>query len=287
MHLCFPRRHSIGRYARLAFTNFFVVIIFCECSVFPVSAYDTGHHTDLTRNALLAEGFNEQAIRVVVLQNWLTDLYGAHPLAIPGSEIKAIKGDVEKLHFDNLFSTQEVRNYWIQLIANTQSAVSAAASREGDELRVLALIGISLHAVQDFYSHSNWIDIYQRPGDPFRPTTWIDVDNSGGIPLPSRIQTGWYGNNMFPVQPPQTQPHSDQLRSGQIINGLNKDSYRRFAWDQAYAFSYAATRQWINAIRTWVDLARLDGGEFWRTRVAKFSSCSLTDEGELKRDLES
>lgn len=36
-------------------------------------AFDTGHHSDLTRSALQEEGFGETAIQVGQMENWLVD----------------------------------------------------------------------------------------------------------------------------------------------------------------------------------------------------------------------
>ncbi len=38
-------------------------------------AFDTGPHSDITRDALAAEGFNGRAIRVAQVDNWFDDLY--------------------------------------------------------------------------------------------------------------------------------------------------------------------------------------------------------------------
>jgi hypothetical protein len=38
-------------------------------------AFDTGPHSDITRDALLAEGFGATAADVVVVNNWFVDLY--------------------------------------------------------------------------------------------------------------------------------------------------------------------------------------------------------------------
>ena len=39
----------------------------------PAAAFDTGHHFDLTRSALAAEGFSRAATRHVQVGNWVTD----------------------------------------------------------------------------------------------------------------------------------------------------------------------------------------------------------------------
>jgi hypothetical protein len=39
------------------------------------SAFDTGPHFDITRDALAAEGFNDRAIQTTQVSNWFVDLY--------------------------------------------------------------------------------------------------------------------------------------------------------------------------------------------------------------------
>lgn len=238
-------------------------------------AFDTGHHQDLTRDALSAEGFstaNDTAIRIAEFQNWVTDYYSSHPIRCvePINDNKVcpktgyVRDDVEKLHFDNLFTTADVREYWRRLALNTYTGVRAATLKR-DHIRLMTIIGVSLHAVQDFYTHSNWNEVFprQNPDAPYRTVTWFDVENSGGVT--QRVFTGWYQNDLEPVRPrrplvdgvPGTEapvrPHDDLGPDlPPPLNGLNKDSYRRRGWDEAYVFAYAASRQWLNAIRTWV-----------------------------------
>src|SRR3954469_1598428 len=47
------------------------------CLVAPAGAdaFDTGPHSDITRDAMLAEGFGGTATDVAVVNNWFVDLY--------------------------------------------------------------------------------------------------------------------------------------------------------------------------------------------------------------------
>jgi len=65
---------------------------------------------------------------------------------------------------------------------------------------VLENLGLSLHASQDFYSHSNWLDPLRRPGlrldDPSgmgqaSPIDWLDMDQPD-LPVPDGLITGCY-----------------------------------------------------------------------------------------------
>jgi hypothetical protein len=234
--------------------------------IFPkmVLAFDTGHHSDLTREALQDEGFSDTSIKVTQVQNWLVDYFSSSPV----SGLQGIKADAEKLHFDNLFSTSQVQNYWGNLTVNTKNAVQQAA-RENDPLKLLTVLGISLHAVQDFYTHSNWVETHQPSGNAYRTETWFDSTPEQHADL--GLFTGSY---------PELRPGATQLH-GDYNSGLNHDSYVRPNWDQSYVFAYAASRQWTNAVRTWVNEVN---PSFWQS-VQRFS-VSSADSSALASDLE-
>jgi len=194
-------------------------------------SFDTGHHYDLTREALQAEGVGDTAIRVAQVQNALVDYFSNSPVA-------TIEPDVAKLHFDNLFSTGDVRNYWWRLTRATKNAVQQAV-RDKDTLKLLTLLGISLHAVQDFYAHSNWVETHPRQaGGAYRTETWF------------RSPPGVNGPAVYSGAYPKMQPGGVVLH-GDYSSGLNHDSYVRPRWDEAYVFAYAASREWARAIKLW------------------------------------
>jgi hypothetical protein len=195
---------------------------------------DTGHHSDLTREALRAEGFQDNAIKVVQVENWLTDYYSNSP-----TSPDQLKAALDLLHFDNLFSTEAIRNYTGKLILNTKAAAQQAATA-GDQLKLLTVLGVSLHAIQDFYSHSNWAETHPRAaGGPFRTETFFTSPPGVGE---ASLHTGSY---------PDRKPGAIALH-GDYFSGLNKDSYVRPNWQEAYVFAYAASRQWVRAVRGWV-----------------------------------
>ena len=103
----------------------------------PAQAFDTGHHFDLTREAMQDQGFGNTAIEVAQLENWLTDYYSSSPTSsiIPTSSIKS---EVAKLHFDNLLNTQQARNYWGHFTINTRNAVlHLCTKRQAGLMRLL------------------------------------------------------------------------------------------------------------------------------------------------------
>src|SRR5688572_16889111 len=82
--------------------------------------FDTGSHFDLTRSVLSERQFGDDAVRIVQLENWLTDYYAVSPTIT-----KSRRRDFRKLHFDNLFSTEQTTNYWLWFINNVRTEISA------------------------------------------------------------------------------------------------------------------------------------------------------------------
>ncbi len=192
-------------------------------------AFDTGPHQDLTREVMAEVGMNDEANRTVQLENWLSDYYSNQPIA-------GTKSDLEKLHFDALTNTESVTRYWSRLTLNTKNAVQGAA-KEKNPMKVLALTGMSLHAVQDFYTHSNWVETHPAPaGSDYNTVTWFDTKNRTGV------RTGNYPNS-------KTKDPNDH---GDYDYGINHDSQSRPEFGRAYVFGYAASRQWVHQIREWV-----------------------------------
>lgn len=81
--------------------------------------------------------------------------------------------ELVKLHFDDLNSTRQVLLAWDRYLAGTVAGILWAARRE-DVPAARNITGVGLHALQDFYSHSNWVDDPQRRGQ-----TWWSARGSG------------------------------------------------------------------------------------------------------------
>ena len=196
-------------------------------------AFDTGPHQDLTNEAMRDAGMNDDANRSVQLENWLTDYYSNNEYTVT----KDVKHDLEKLHFDNLTSTQQVTHYWGRLTSNMKDAVQGAA-REKNPEKILYLLAVSLHAVQDFYTHSNWVETHPATGPEYYNTvTWFDTTQHQGV------RSGKY---------PNSKPINHSEDHGSYFAGLNHDSQTRPEFERSYVFAYAASRQWINQTRLWV-----------------------------------
>lgn len=76
---------------------------------------------------------------------------------------------LKTLHFDDLPNNEQVVRLWQRYTSGTAAAVIFAWKRD-DIPAARNAIGLSLHAMQDFYSHSNWVDEPDR-----RAVAWPDL----------------------------------------------------------------------------------------------------------------
>jgi catechol 2,3-dioxygenase-like lactoylglutathione lyase family enzyme len=201
----------------------------------PAWAFDTGPHASITSDAVTAAGLNLNAAYAVAVENWLTDYYTSTSFGDEACQL-------DKLHFDDLFSPNDIRAYWWNLVANTNTAVGKA-EQDDDVLEFLTVLGMSLHVVQDFYSHSNWIDqngVSVQPGH-YSTKTWFQTPD----PKPAGLHTGWYPNCL-------KIPQDGHERHGDYTSGLNHDSVVRPGYDRAYVYAYAASYEWTKNLLDWI-----------------------------------
>jgi hypothetical protein len=104
------------------------------------------------------------------------------------------------IHFDGVLSEAEMERNWQLLFSNTIAALkkytAADAVKPGFRLIVLYnLIGTSLHVVQDFYSHSNWVNLYNKMGKTTIPI-WFDITPEERAKL--KLESGVYPDGSMP-----------------------------------------------------------------------------------------
>lgn len=258
----------------------------------PAAAFDTGPHFDISRDALRAEGFGATATDVVTVNNWFVDLY-SNAGSVPHSGhsewwrtllggayfarehwSNAVVHGALRSHFDysgtsttrRLTTTQEVRQEWDRLRRATWT-LARKAKTDNDPAELLTLLGTSLHTLQDFYSHSNWIEPQGVVGvdgpnwiafGQGATPTWFDV------PLDVLSQVNVYSTGHAVERRSHGGWHSDDNKS--LETGANKDWPGRLGYADAFTTGYFASRQWIQAVRAWVaDEA------FW-TRVQRYAN---------------
>jgi hypothetical protein len=81
----------------------------------------------------------------------------------------AVMPDLVKLHFDDHYFTNQIDATWYRYFTGTLAGLLWAAEND-DVAAAHTLLGVSLHAIQDFYSHSSWMDEPDR-----RPLTWLNL----------------------------------------------------------------------------------------------------------------
>ncbi len=189
-----------------------------------------------------------------------------------------------RMHFDSslwdVANVSKAQAEWERLQRATTQLLRSIKSVNGPtkEIQILSTIGMGLHALQDFYSHSNWIEDRSAPGTdgtdwsqlPFGLTpTWFDV------PKEERDKLNVYiGESTGHEQRPHGAWNTDGNKT--MATGVNKDWPGRAGYANAYTTSYFATRQWVQAIH-----AALGDEALWQ-RVIRYAN---RGGGELDHDL--
>lgn len=219
-------------------------------------AFDTAPHFDITEDVLRAEGFSPRAIKTIQSANFMVDFYEfiGNPAITKALDADCRRDAADLLaladaqHFDDLDSTASVARKWDAMLYQTQRHAQASLGK-GDLLRRLALLGMSLHNVQDFYTHSNWAE--SGSSDPLGSgqlasygshPTWLSVDRA--VREKMRVYTHWPGGGGFPKR-----THGDWNSDATF---LNKDWEGRPHHTAAYLCSHFATRQWVRLFQSWV-----------------------------------
>ena len=276
-----------------------LVVVFCVLPG-PALAFDTGPHADMTRDALTAEGFSTAAADVAMINNWFVDYYtnpAKNPYSGHAHYLLALARlsprtserwpdawvqGAQRMHFDaerrapempDLSTTTGIDREWRRIAHLTQGRLRDAA-RKNDPLLVLTAMGVSLHALQDFYTHSNWVEdpaAFGRGGPGLAgqgygdKPTWFDVPRGVRDNLTGNrgIYTGVAGI-------PRGHGHWKTDRNESLFGGLNKDWPGRPKFDAAYITAYFASRQWVRAMRTW-----LGNDSLWASAMATRATSEL------------
>jgi hypothetical protein len=252
-------------------------------------AFSTAPHVEIMDDAMVAEGFGPDAIGVMDVNNTYMDLYqyaGAAANPISGSGDSALSrayvmnfttenwpvsviAAASRSHFDTapqgfkagwmnqLGTTAGMNEEWARLQRSVYSLMREAAA-ENDPQKALAVLGESLHQVQDFYAHSNWLE--RKPGFGGDGPDWLEQGFGSyptwfDVPASERAKFTIYGDST-----PGHRRHGDWNSDGNINlnSAMNKDSPPRPYYLEAAITAYFATRQWVQAAESWVGNAR-----FW------------------------
>lgn len=155
------------------------------------------HHEHITKLALNGYlGFSEQSAESIAWHADYLDAYQYNPLWWVQGKPQRIKAalaqykEMSKLHFDDVLTTDGVRQTWRRYAAGTLVGIYWA-SLKNDIVAAHNVLGVSVHAVQDFYSHSNWVDNKAR-----RCQTWhqTKVQRRRSIQVYSGVYEGPIGS---------------------------------------------------------------------------------------------
>lgn len=176
-----------------------------------------------------ATGFSVDAACAIAWHTDFLDAYLYNPLFWTSGEAQeteeersrfeaALVGynELVKLHFDDTFSVAGLRDTWRRYAAGTIVGLYWASQQgvRGDVAAAHHILGVSIHAVQDFYSHSNWVD---EPGR--RCETWLQTEPADRNALP--LYAGSY------ELPPQSAQHAHGAYSlsCSILRGNTLDKF--------------------------------------------------------------
>jgi len=185
--------------------------------ILPAGGFDTRWHSECSQKVGEQFGFSDHAWKIMQLGNFSADFFG--PVSeyaskgLAGRERDAlvqhqdnnrqVRGAALFLHFDNLNSDfQSNSNFdflFNRLLETTQNLLASYNNlRIDDRTRktlTLVTLGASLHAVQDFYSHSDWThNRFDPASGTSRAPTWFEYREKHGDPdqWPFRVQSGIY-----------------------------------------------------------------------------------------------
>ncbi|MEQ1833906.1 MAG: VCBS repeat-containing protein [Candidatus Eisenbacteria bacterium] len=164
-------------------------------------------HEEISKRATKAAGFSDPSGAAIAWHSDYIDSYLYSPLwwARPdeGGGIQRFRysmaqvPELIKMHFDDLVSAEDARVMWNRYLTGAFVGMQWAAER-GDVNAAHNILGITLHSIEDFYSHSSWVNDPDR-----RERTWFET---GAADRVSRVlYTGAYEH------PESGQPHHGKL----------------------------------------------------------------------------
>ena len=252
----------------------------------PARAFDTQPHFDMTRDALAAEGFSGTALQVAQVANWFNDLYenaGKTPYSghapwyvnlISNSYgnredwSQAVRTAAARAHFDsdtNMPDTAGTEREWTRLARATRAALADRAGNTDVE-GILTILGITLHMVQDFYTHTNWVEPFVDRSYFRGGPGWVGLRRYGSHPTWFDVPPAERGQHRIYSHGPRQHGSWRSDNNNNLINAMNKDWAGRPLHQDAYITAYVASRQWVRAVRAW-----LNNEALW-SRVRAFSN---------------
>jgi len=160
MRSLFARRLPLGLWSALLLASTVVLPRASAFSGEDILRGNPWYHQVLTEKAARACGFSEAAIGSLKWHADYIDSYAYNPLWWADGGLNRLKvslatyDELAKLHFDDLFTTAQVEANWRRILAGTLLGL-LWAKEQNDVSAAQNILGVSLHAIQDFYAHSN------------------------------------------------------------------------------------------------------------------------------------
>jgi hypothetical protein len=188
-----------------------------------VSAFDTFWHSSAATIVGQKHGFTPDAIKVLQFSSFCLDYFGPFITEVVGTvektvgylELQNLPTTVQThaasnfMHFDNLDDALD-RNWkfdylWARLLENTRKTIvrffnDRKMNDDDRKVRILLALGSSLHMVEDFYSHSDWIHFdfaklgftpQKLEGGSERAPTWFEFRKRFGTPSARKSSENW------------------------------------------------------------------------------------------------
>ena len=153
-----------------------------------VDKMENWHHRRLSHDAALAVGWGKDAAMEMSWHTDYVDSYLYSPLWWFEGGLGRVKASMSlkptliNVHFDDLTDAWAIERMWDRYRGGMLAGVVWAARMDAPLPERVAMarhiVGTALHPLQDFYSHSNWID---HPGR--RESLWTDAPYLSRQPL--------------------------------------------------------------------------------------------------------
>ena len=133
------------------------------------------YHVQITENAAQKRNWSEGAIDELTWHADNIDSYLYNPMFWLEGGLSRFKvamatfDELAKLHFDDNLWSGEVNNAWRRYLSGAMAGLVWAAEHNNINA-ARNIVGLSLHAIQDYYAHSNWVDDKER-----RERTWFET----------------------------------------------------------------------------------------------------------------
>ena len=274
------------------------------------------HHEGLTKSAAAESGFSAGAAANLATHADRIDQYLYSPVWKVAGGVRRVRAVRRRtaawasLHFDDLSDLSAVDATWNRITGGAACALRWAATSEAPlEIRLRAaehVLGLGIHAVQDLYSHSTWIDDPQRRALTWQEARSANLEIAGlstgaylhpGVHQHGGIQRGrllggkgpvgaaiplrrrWHFPRGLATMGPGVNLDSRwQARAGVEVRGLDLGADEAFA--TAYELARRSSVQWLNGLRE--GLVEAGHGDFWTqlTRMPERSRREVTDDFE-------